>query len=150
MDTKIIRTELSDKRLMLLIISVLCIMNGGCKSDSQEYQERIPTDIIKQIIDHKALQQYLHPEVEGRKPLIIADHLVDPGVSIVKFTMPVKVLPKTELRTNAYMEFTKFARSGNKAKIEMKYAVEGLICSFDFIKDRDGNWEIKNVRIWEI
>jgi len=35
--------------------------------------------VLKLIIDHPALAPYLHPEVTGRVPLIVSDHLLEPG-----------------------------------------------------------------------
>lgn len=73
-------------RLGLVGGLVAVVVSGwALGAPGQQSQQLIPRAVLKLIIDHPALAGYLHPEVAGRVPLVISDHLLAPGVTPSKF-----------------------------------------------------------------
>ena len=62
----------------------------------QPSQPLVPRPVLKLIVDHPALAPYLHPEVVGRVPLVVSDHLLEPGVTPSKFGRPLQIVPDRE------------------------------------------------------
>src|SRR6266852_7824907 len=67
----------------LVALSCMVLVAAGLgwagAAASQQSQALVPRAVLKLIIDHPALAPYLHPEVTGRVPLIVSDHLLEPG-----------------------------------------------------------------------
>ena len=109
----------------------------------------VPGAIVEQVINHSALQQFLHPRVPGRVPLVLSSHLLDPRLSLRKFGKPVQVVPGAQLKKGiAYLRFTGFTLKQNVATVEIRYNVEGV--GGRFIFQRDGNlWRLLKASVWE-
>src|SRR6266496_5133160 len=63
----------------LVALSCMVLVAAGLgwagAAASQQSQALVPRAVLKLIIDHPALAPYLHPEVTGRVPLVVSDHL---------------------------------------------------------------------------
>lgn len=137
-------------RIPILVICVLLIfVTISCKPSLKTKDSTIPACIVKQIIDHNNLLQFLHPEIDERVPLIISDHLVDQKMTLSKFGEPVKILPESEIKTRPYLRFTGYTVNGGTAKVKVEYKIEGIVGSFIFTQDSENNWAMKDAQIWE-
>jgi len=109
----------------------------------------VPTAIVEQVINHPDVQQFLHPDVPGRVPLVLSSHLLDPRLSLRKFGKPVRVVPDAHLKKGlAYLRFTRFTLKQNVVTVEVRYSVEGMGGRFSF--QRDGTlWRLLKAGMWE-
>ncbi len=101
--------------------------------------------IIQACIDLEDLQPYYHIEEEGRKPLIIFDNGVIPNtLKLLKFEESVVFATTAALFTYgkvAYLQFSKFTITKDKAEVIFKYHVEGITVKVIFEKI-GGTWVV--------
>ena len=109
----------------LLAVLVAVAASGWAPGASgQQSRQLVPRAVLKLIIDHPALAGYLHPEVAGRVPLVISDHLLAPGVTPSKFGQPVRILSDREVGSQPHIRFQSFEVQGARAKTVIEYKVE--------------------------
>src|SRR6266571_8676120 len=65
----------------------------------QQSPSLVPRPVLKLIVEHPVLAPYLHPEAPGRVPLLVSDHLLEPGVTPSRFGQPLRIVPDRELGT---------------------------------------------------
>jgi hypothetical protein len=135
-------------KLFGLTCAVVLILAGCCPTACLEHKT-IPPAIVGQIIDHNDLQLFLHPEIEGRVPLIISEHLLQRNLSLSKFGEPVKILPESKLSDSAFLRFTHFKVKKDTAAIELEYKIEGVAAKYIFICDLHKGWQLRDSEIWE-
>ena len=108
--------------------------------------------VIQKCIDLEELQPYFHEDLEGRKPLIIFDNGVLPNtLKLTKFDEPVVFMTKLDMFTYgkiAYLHFTTFTISTEKAEVIFKYDVEGITVKVSLVKI-GGVWEVESESIVE-
>jgi hypothetical protein len=109
----------------------------------------VPAEILAMAIDADCLQPYLHPEIEGRVPLVMADHFVAPGFSASKFGVPVKVVDEQEAQAGAYLKITWFLQHGALARVDLIYEVEGITAVVNFDQDSAGRWQVADCYVTE-
>ena len=105
----------------------------------------VPDEVVKQILQHPEISMYLHPEVEGRVPVVIQSNFVDPELKLILFGKPVIVVPdsKKQLTTNIYFSFFK------NGEVSIRYPVEGVGGIFKFVLVNKARWKLKFVSVWE-
>ena len=105
----------------------------------------IPNEVVKQILQHPNLSMYLHPEVQGRVPVVIQSNFVDPKLEFILYGKPVIIVPdsKKQLVTNIYFGFFK------NGDVSISYPVEGVKGTFSFVFDNKGHWKLKSANVWE-
>ena len=139
--------------ISLLLLSACGRPDETVQSKQPEVSMTQHTDavqpIVQLVIDLPQLQQFLHPELPDRKPLVlIQTDEVSPGLALKKFGQPVAI---RELRTaeNApYLRLTQLEITGAKAHVRLEYPVEGVKGEAD-LEQRDGEWRVVKSRIWE-
>lgn len=111
-------------------------------------------DAVRQLcqltIDLPNLQQYFHSDQPGRKPLnVIRNSELKDDVSLTKFGEPVKFISAGQAAKNKVpaIEFTSIEISDKTAKVEFRYAVEGIGGTVEF-KFTD-KWEVTSSNITE-
>ena len=109
----------------------------------------VPTAIVEQVINHPDVEQFLHPDMPGRVPLVLSCHLVDPHLSLRKFGKSVRVVADAQRKKGvACLRFTQFTLKHNVATVEVQYSVEGMKGRFRF--QRDGVlWRLLKAGVWE-
>ena len=137
--------------LMRLLGVLLAVVASGWASgvSAQATQELVPRAVLKLIIDHPALARYLHPEVGGRVPLVISDHLLAPGVTPSKFGQPVRVVPDREVGSQPHIRFLSFEVAGSRAKALIQYKVEGVEAVFNLESTSPGWWTVVDAKVTE-
>ncbi len=134
------------KRLFSAYVAIYVIL-GICSLKISIAGDRaiIPDDVVKQILQHQKLAVFLHPEIEGRVPIVIQSNFVNPNIELILYKKPIVVIPdsKKQLITNIYMSFFE------NGKVSINYPVEGVTGVFEFISDGKGNWKLENANIWE-
>lgn len=106
--------------------------------------------ICQLTIDLPNLQQYYHSDMPGRKPLnVIKNTNIKDDVSLTKFGEPVKFISSAEAAKNKVpaLEFTSINITDKTAKVEFRYAVEGIRGTVEF-KFTD-KWEVVSSNISE-
>lgn len=130
------------------IIAILTLF--GCSSLSRSNRiQPIPAEIIEQIINEPDLQAFLHPEVEGRIPLVISDHLIEPNIYLTKFGRPVRIISDHKLSAGPFLRFTCFTVQGSTATVKLEYKIEGVAAEYLFAGDMEGSWQFREAQIWE-
>src|SRR5436309_9033792 len=112
-------------------------------------QPLVPRPVLKLIVDHPTLAPYLHPEVAGRVPLVVSDHLLEPGVTPSKFGQPLQIVPDREVGTRPHLRILSFEVDGSRAKAVVEYRVEGVQAVFDLRRDAKGWWTVADARVAE-
>lgn len=105
-----------------------------------------PQEQIAQLaIDIPALQQYLHPEAPGRKPLKV---LLGGGASkdwkLTKFDAPVQFVEKGDPKKTPLLEFVSLQVNGEAADAVLRYAIEGIGVKAKFSKSASGSWQLSS------
>lgn len=109
------------------------------------------TQIVRVIIDHPNLQKYFHAELPGRSPLkVLKKESFPEKLPLSKFDVPVDYLKCEELRKSdeAYLDFKKISLENDKAVVEFKYPVEGVVGKVELSKQH-GAWAIAKFEIVE-
>src|SRR5260221_5634844 len=101
-------------------------------------QPLVPRPVLKLIVEHPALAPYLHPEIAGRAPLVVSDHLLEPGVTPSRFGQPLQIVPDREMGTRPHLRILSFEVDGARAKAVVEYRVEGVQAVFDLRRDSKG------------
>lgn len=106
--------------------------------------------IVQSIIDHKQLLPYLHPEIAGRVPLVISDHLVGPGLKLNKFKKRVMIVPDKKVQ-GAYLRFTVFSCRTDVTytycNIVFEYPIEGVTGAAGVWIHQNGSYKLEKVDI---
>src|SRR2546422_6092379 len=115
----------------------------------QQSQPLVPRPVLKLIVDHPALAPYPHPERVGRVPLVVSDHLLEPGVTPSKFGRPLQIVPDREVGTRPHLRILSFEVDGSQAKAVVEYRVESVQAVFDLRRDAKGWWTIVDAKVVE-
>jgi hypothetical protein len=114
----------------------------------QQAQPLVPRPVLKLIVDDPALAPYLHPEVVGRVPLIVSDHLLEPGVTPSKFGQPLRIVHDRDVGTQPHLRVLSFEVDGSQAKAVVEYRVEGVQAVFD-LRQSKGWWTVVGAKVTE-
>src|SRR5712664_3199471 len=79
-------------------------------------QALVPRPVLKLIVEHPALAPYLHPEIAGRAPLVVSDHLLEPGVTPSRFGQRLRIIPDGEVGSQAHLRILSFEVDGSQAR----------------------------------
>jgi len=118
-------------------------------SGPQQSQPLAPRPVLKLIVDHPALAPYLHPELAGRVPLVVSDHLLEPGVTPSKFGQPLRIVHDAEVGTQPHLRILSFEVDGSRARAVVEYRVEGVRAVFDLRRDSKGWWRVVDAKVTE-
>ena len=112
----------------------------------QQPQPLLPRPALKLIVEHGALAPYLHPEIAGRVPLLVSDHLLEPGVTPSRFGQPLRIVPDREVGTKPHLRILTFDVDGYRAKAVVEYRVEGVRAVFNLKRDSKGWWTVVDAK----
>ena len=91
-------------------------------------EQHTATKVIKLILDHKEVQQYLHPEISNRIPVkIVTNNLVPLNVNIEKHGEAVILTDKAA--TEPFFEINKYITNDNTIIFNLSYEEEGITIS---------------------
>jgi hypothetical protein len=100
--------------------------------------------MLEQTVDLSALSPHWHPELAGRQPLriVVGEHLADPSrpeFQFNKFGSPVVYVDAAEAAKSdaPQFELTDLRTTATTARIEFRYAVEGLVGSTTWRRQGD-------------
>jgi outer membrane murein-binding lipoprotein Lpp len=105
--------------------------------------------VAQLTLDLEALQPFLHPEVAGRKPVLVLKNEAmagEPGLS--KFGEPVRYVTRAEAGGRPWFEITALKVEGETARAEFSYPVEGVDGRVELRKSA-GAWKIESHSIRE-
>jgi hypothetical protein len=95
--------------------------------------------IAQFALDLPALQQYYHASQPGRVPVIVATGAhVDPSWQLSKFDQPVLFVPPDQIAGRPFIEFTRLEVTGDQARVDLRYEVEGLRVWMVLVRSADG------------
>jgi len=134
---------------LLAIASTLASWPSASGASGSQMVPLVPRAVLKLIIEHPALAKYLHPEIEGRVPLVISDHLLESGVTPSKFGKPVRILGDREVGRLPHLRFTSFEVEGARATARVEYKVEGVEAVFILESSASGWWKVVDARVAE-
>src|SRR6266481_5158220 len=113
----------------------------------QQPQPLLPRPVLKLIVEHPVLAPYLHPEIAGRVPLVVSDHLLEPGVTPSRFGQPLRIVPDREVGTKPHLRILSFDVDGSRARAVVEYKVEGVQAVFDLRRDSKGWWTVVDAKV---
>jgi len=109
----------------------------------------VPRPVLKLIVEHPALAPYLHAEAADRVPLVVSDHLLEPGVTPSRFGQPLRIVQDRDVGTQPHLQILSFAVDGSRAKAVVEYKVEGVQAVFDLRRDSKGWWTVVDAKVIE-
>ena len=115
----------------------------------QQSPALVPRPVLKLIVEHPVLAPYLHPDAAGRVPLVVSDHLLEPGVTPSRFGQPLRIVPDREVGTQPHLRILSFEVDGSRAKAVVEYMVKGVQAVFDLRRDSKGWWTVADARVVE-
>ena len=130
-----------------LLIAVLAHWAGP--SAFQQSPPLVPRPVLKLIVEHPVLAPYLHPEAPGRLPLVVSDHLLEPGVTPSRFGQPLRIVHDRDVGTLPHLRILSFEVDGSRAKAVVEYRVEGVQAIFDLRRDSKGWWTVVDAKLVE-
>ncbi len=108
------------------------------------------TQVLQAVLDAPDLQQYLHPEIPTRVPVVIVKNEVvadTPNLQAVE--VPVVFKPRAGLsESDAALEITRLEIAGDRATVELAYPIEGLVGTATLHRDGSG-WVIDKLQLAE-
>jgi len=113
----------------------------------QQSPALVPRPVLKLIVEHPVLAPYLHPDAAGRVPLVVSDHLLEPGVTPSRFGQPLRIVPDREVGTQPHLRILSFEVDGSRAKAVVEYRVEGVQAVFDLRRDAKGWWTVADANV---
>lgn len=113
-----------------------------------ENQQLVPRVVLKLIIEHTTLDQYLNPAVAARGELLVSDHLLAPGITPSRNGVPVRILGDGDLDSLPHLRFRSFELSGVRAKTVVEYGAKGVEAVF-VLKNNAGWWSVVDAKIAE-
>ncbi|MFT4987093.1 MAG: hypothetical protein ACI8U0_002740 [Flavobacteriales bacterium] len=115
-------------------------------------QENDIKSILEACLNINELQEYYHPELQNRVPIIIQDdELVTEVKGIIMFEKEVEFWLLEDLffqGVNAYIEILNFEYDQDKASVKFLYPVEGIMIEATLSKVQD-QWRIQESKISE-
>ena len=135
-------------RILPLLIAVLAPWAGA--SVAQQPPPLVPRPVLKLIVEHPVLAPYLHAEAPGRVPLVVSDHLLEPGVTPSRFGQPLRIVPDREVGTQPHLRILSFEVDGSLAKAVVEYKVKGVQAVFDLRRDSKGWWTVADAKVAEL
>jgi hypothetical protein len=137
----------------VMLLTLQC--DTGSRTNSQQAgglmhaQTSAAQAIAQLVIDLPALQQFLHPELPERKPLVlISTSEVTPGLTLTKFDQPVQILDLEVAKGRPYLHITEWTQTGTKVRLKFSYPVEGVGGEAE-LESKDGKWRVTKSEIWE-
>ena len=109
----------------------------------------VPRPVLKLIVEHPALAPYLHAEAAGRVPLVVSDHLLEPGVTPSRFGQPLRIVADREVGTQPHLRISSFEVDGSRAKAVVEYTVERVQAVFVLKRDSTGWWTVVDAKLAE-
>jgi len=113
----------------------------------QQQQPLLPRPALKLIVEHPVLAPYLHPEAAGRVPLVVSDHLLEPGVTPSRFGQPLRIVQDRDVGTQRHLRISSFEVDGSRAKAVVEYRVEGVRIEFDLRSNSHGWWTVADAKV---
>ena len=113
----------------------------------QQSPPLVPRPVLKLIVEHPVLAPYLNSEIPGRGPLVVSDHLLEPGVTPSRFGQPLLIVPDREVGKRPHLRIAKFEVDGSQAKAVVEYRVEGVQAIFDLRRDSKGWWTVVDAKV---
>ena len=114
--------------------------------------ERDIEDIVQFVLNIDDLQAFFHPELPGRKPLVLfKNQFFLDSPELIKFGEPVLFMTKEELEANNiqnYVEFKQLNYQGGTMEIYLQYPLEGLSGKIWLVK-KNNAWDIKDKQIFK-
>ncbi|MFL9838704.1 hypothetical protein ABS768_14425 [Flavobacterium sp. ST-75] len=129
------------KLLIPFTIQILILINFPfCKKEKQ-------CDIITEIINHKQIQHFLHPEVKGRDTLYIEKSQLCDSYNQKVNNIVVITIDNTEIaRKSNYMQILKIDKKDGKLNaVSLGYPIEGA----SFVVHFDNHQKIINIKAYE-
>ena len=121
----------------LLILSVL--FSACSTSNLSATDPPVPVEMVRAIIDHPQVEQYLHPE-SGRIPVVLSNRLLDPRIALSKYDHPVRIILDSSLKGQPFLRFTEFRVQGAVAHVGWEYPFEGSYGEAVFQRSAEGAW----------
>jgi len=115
----------------------------------QQPQPLLPRPALKLIVEHPALAPYLHAEAASRVPLVVSDHLLEPGVTPSRFGQPLRIVADREVGTQPHLRISSFEVDGSRAKAVVEYTVERVQAVFVLKRDSKGWWTVVDAKLVE-
>jgi hypothetical protein len=138
-------------RLVFLILFTSFSFVNAAPVNKKKKERQFPKEaIIQAILDLDRLQPYLHPEISGRVPLVVSDHLIGRKLKLIKFNKKVKIVSDKNI-SGAYIRFTVFECKEEPAycNIAFEYPIEGIQGSTGVSISPDGTFKFEKMDIVE-
>lgn len=140
------------KAYWLKIFILLCFLTGftACsleagKKGSDTMTAKTNTQLLGKLLQHPEFESYLHPEAEGRKPVIIkVNDLALVSGEIEKFGQPV-VFTTDKPSVEAYLEVDQIKHIDETIQFKVRYDVEGVVVVGRYLNDEDGTFKDINI-----
>ena len=107
----------------------------------------VPRPALKLIVEHPVLAPYLHPGAAGPVPLVVSDHLLEPGVTPSRFGQPLRVVQDRDVGTQPHLRISSFEVDGSRAKAVVEYRAEGVEAVFNLRRDSKGWWTVVDAEV---
>jgi len=126
----------------------LAVVAAGRPSvaSAQENQQLVPRAVLKLIIQHPALDQYLNPAATGRGPLVVSDYLLALGITPSRFGEPIRILDEREAGSLSHLRFRSFELAGARARAVVEYKAKGVEAAF-ILENNGGWWGVANAKV---
>lgn len=118
------------------------------RANAEEISTKELTKIVFSVLNHKDVSMYLHPDVQGRLPVIIAlaEPYSDRPVKLVMYGEPVVVTTNPEDLKQAVK--LRIECGNDMCKVKIDYAPEGMRGEIEFMYKQE-KWFIQKITIEE-
>jgi hypothetical protein len=115
-------------KVVVLTALIAFILVACHKNEVISMEDDVSAKVIKSILDHNEIQQYLHPDIENRLPVrVVTNKLIPTNITIHKFDRPVLFL--TEIPIEPHLEIVTFKHNRDSIEFLILYDVEEVSIS---------------------
>lgn len=106
------------------------------------------SQVIQAVLDCPKVEAYLHPEIKGRIPLLIAGAVIPDGLCVTKYGKSIVKVILAESDTRAVIVFDELLIASSSANARFRIPLEGVSASLTLTKISN-TWRISSVQIIE-
>lgn len=130
---------------LAVLIAVASSLTAFAQADSTG-QFLVPRAALKLIIEHPALEPYLQQEIAARAPIVVSDHLLEPGLTPSRFGQRLAILGDRDIGAQRHLRFRSVTADGVRATVVIECEAERMEASFTLEKSASGWWTVVNAK----
>jgi len=130
---------------LVMLMALVSSLAASPQADSTG-QLLVPRAALKLIVEHPALEPYLQPEIATRAPIVVSDHLLEPGMTPSRFGQRLTILSDPDIGAQRHLRFRSVTAEDTRATVVIECEAERMEATFTLEKSASGWWMVVNAK----